>query len=331
MSTGFEVFKAGLLRDAPSAALRLVPASAADVIALGELIRAPKRERKVALPPAQVTQDALRGALREPQHLVLALKTESEPAEAVGVLWCHYRPRSSGWDCYVNEIALSPAWRGRGLGSRLLRAVRARARGAGAEHINLDQMADNAAVERLYARLGFHVVGYDLTRDAPFDWLITSDAPRTLRVRSPLAVDVAAVADWLATQNLLESLDRPELSREDIVSRLSRALQPGGEAVQVGFIDDRPRAVAWYEHRTSKRGSPIVVLHALGAGAASEDGAASPGSALRYLLAVCAADWTAAAAETAYATVWGSPSSPALEELRALGFAIGRRKWRWRV
>jgi len=248
MSTRFEAFRAGLLQDPPSAALRLTPASAEDVVALSEL-----------------------------------------------------------------------------------RALGARARGAGAEHIDLDQMADNAAVERLYTRLGFQIVGHELTRDAPFDWHATGALPAPFRVRSPSAADVVPVADWLAKQNLLESLDGPELPREDIASRLWRVLERGGEAVRVGFIDERPCAVAWYEHRASRRGAPMVVLHALRADAPGEDGARRTGSSLRHLLGACAADWTAAAAQTAHATVWGPPSSPALIELWALGFDIARRKWRWRL
>lgn len=331
MSTGFEAFKAELLRDPPSAELRLTTASADDVFALTQLIREPKLERKLVLPPARVTEEVLHTALGKPQHLVIAVKAVVRPGAAVGVLWCHGRPRSRGWDCYVNEIALSPAWRDRGLGSRLLRALAARARGAGAEHVGLDQMADNAAVERLYTRLGFRVVGHDLKRDAPFDWPTTGDVPGPFRVRSPQAAEVVALADWLTTQNLLDSLDEPELSREDVTARLWRALERRAEAVRVGFLGERPCAIAWYEHRASKRGAPIVVLHALGADAAAEDRACRTGSALRHLLGGCAADWTAAAAETAYATVWGPPSSPALGELWALGFDVGRRKWRWRV
>jgi len=60
MSTAFEGFKVGLLCDQPSAALRLTPASADDVVALGELIREPKLARGLALPPAQVTEEGTR-------------------------------------------------------------------------------------------------------------------------------------------------------------------------------------------------------------------------------------------------------------------------------
>jgi len=52
-------------------------------------------------------------------------------------------------------IGVLAAYRGRGIGRRLLRACLARAREAGFTRIELDVRADNAAAIRLYKRFGF--------------------------------------------------------------------------------------------------------------------------------------------------------------------------------
>lgn len=59
---------------------------------------------------------------------------------------------------YVSGIALLPEWRGAGLGSRMMAAMRARARGLGLPRLSLIAFAENAGSVRLYRRLGFDVV-----------------------------------------------------------------------------------------------------------------------------------------------------------------------------
>ncbi|MFA9200274.1 MAG: GNAT family N-acetyltransferase [Cypionkella sp.] len=55
-------------------------------------------------------------------------------------------------------IAVVPAWRGRGLGTALLRHAAADARGRGAERLFLEMRANNPA-RRLYERFGFQPIG----------------------------------------------------------------------------------------------------------------------------------------------------------------------------
>lgn len=75
--------------------------------------------------------------------------------------------------CLV-DIALLPAWRGRGIGTLLLKAVQAAARRAGASCLRLMVEPRNPA-RRLYERLGFttvadHQVGLEMEwRPAPED------------------------------------------------------------------------------------------------------------------------------------------------------------------
>jgi ribosomal-protein-alanine N-acetyltransferase len=61
-------------------------------------------------------------------------------------------------ELHINNIAVGPAWRGRGLGSALLGAVLDRARGLGATRATLEVRSSNAVALALYRRFGFEVV-----------------------------------------------------------------------------------------------------------------------------------------------------------------------------
>jgi len=54
-------------------------------------------------------------------------------------------------------LAVSPDWRGRGIGTALMRAAEDWARAQGAERMVLDLDANNAGAQRLYERLGYEV------------------------------------------------------------------------------------------------------------------------------------------------------------------------------
>jgi GNAT superfamily N-acetyltransferase len=63
---------------------------------------------------------------------------------------------------YVQDLWLAPEMRGRGLGRRLLAAVRARAARWGADHLLLMVARRNARAARFYARTGFRrLASYD--------------------------------------------------------------------------------------------------------------------------------------------------------------------------
>lgn len=62
-------------------------------------------------------------------------------------------------DLLVANVAVHPAARGHGLGSRLLNAALAHARHLGLTACRLDVRVSNTAAQRLYRRLGFAPVG----------------------------------------------------------------------------------------------------------------------------------------------------------------------------
>ena len=62
-------------------------------------------------------------------------------------------------EIHINNIALRPGFRARGMGSALLERVLSEGRGLGARRATLEVRASNTAARRLYERLGFYVAG----------------------------------------------------------------------------------------------------------------------------------------------------------------------------
>lgn len=66
-----------------------------------------------------------------------------------------------GSHALVVDVAVRPAWQGRGVGSALMRQAEAEARAAGATEMRLSALHKNQRAIDLYQRLGY--VPYDLT------------------------------------------------------------------------------------------------------------------------------------------------------------------------
>ena len=62
-------------------------------------------------------------------------------------------------EMHINNLAVHPTWRGRGLGTRLLAGVMAAAAGMGIRRATLEVRRSNLPAQRLYAAAGFRVVG----------------------------------------------------------------------------------------------------------------------------------------------------------------------------
>jgi len=60
---------------------------------------------------------------------------------------------------YISNVAVSPAWRNRGIGALLMRAAFVEAERDGMRSVVLDVETDNPDAQRLYERLGFRVTG----------------------------------------------------------------------------------------------------------------------------------------------------------------------------
>jgi [ribosomal protein S18]-alanine N-acetyltransferase len=62
-------------------------------------------------------------------------------------------------EIHINNLAVRPAFRGRGIGTDLMTHVLAQAQQLGARRATLEVRASNAAARRMYERLGFYVAG----------------------------------------------------------------------------------------------------------------------------------------------------------------------------
>src|SRR5207247_3539019 len=62
-------------------------------------------------------------------------------------------------EIHINNVAMRPAYRGRGLGTALLTHVLGEARRLGARRATLEVRSSNEGARRLYEHLGFRVAG----------------------------------------------------------------------------------------------------------------------------------------------------------------------------
>jgi ribosomal-protein-alanine N-acetyltransferase len=62
-------------------------------------------------------------------------------------------------EIHINNVAILPEYRGRGMGTAVLQHILAEARRLGARRATLEVRASNAGARRLYERLGFYVAG----------------------------------------------------------------------------------------------------------------------------------------------------------------------------
>ena len=62
-------------------------------------------------------------------------------------------------EIHINNLAIRPRYRGRGIGMALMQRVIEEARALGAPRATLEVRASNTAALRLYERLGFYVAG----------------------------------------------------------------------------------------------------------------------------------------------------------------------------
>lgn len=60
---------------------------------------------------------------------------------------------------HINNLAIDPSFRGRGLGTQLLREVLREAERLGAPHATLEVRRSNTAARRLYEQAGFTIAG----------------------------------------------------------------------------------------------------------------------------------------------------------------------------
>ena len=106
----------------------------------------------------------LRRAARKNRGFILVAEADGVPAAAA---FAHLRtfskeqrteerPTKMG---FLSDLSVLPNWRGRGIGTKLLREVEIRFRRAGCDHLALGVFVPNRGAQRLYRKVGFRPEG----------------------------------------------------------------------------------------------------------------------------------------------------------------------------
>ena len=109
------------------------------------------------------TKEQLRSQLPDEQHVFLVAETDGKVAGYVGMMYI----LDEG---YISNVAVSPEFRRRGLGDRLIDALLERADDLKLAFVTLEVRASNAPAIALYKKHGFVPVGqrknyYDLPKE----------------------------------------------------------------------------------------------------------------------------------------------------------------------
>ncbi|MEO8680468.1 MAG: ribosomal protein S18-alanine N-acetyltransferase [Vicinamibacterales bacterium] len=100
------------------------------------------------------TREWYEGELRRQDVcFIYVIRTPEQPVAGFCAFW------RVAEQLHINNLAIRPELRGRGLGACLLRAVIAEAAAMGAHHATLEVRRSNVAAIRLYAHAGFQQVG----------------------------------------------------------------------------------------------------------------------------------------------------------------------------
>ena len=137
--------------------------------------------------PVDVAVDAawLARRARYEQHDLVNSLVAFDGAEVAGMAVLAVRG-TRGW---VGGFGVVPAWRGRGLGRRLMSELVARARAAGLRRLSLEVLAGNTAALRLYERAGMRVTRDLLVMERPAGWEAPAP-PRAVAAREAPAAEL---------------------------------------------------------------------------------------------------------------------------------------------
>jgi ribosomal protein S18 acetylase RimI-like enzyme len=103
---------------------------------------------------APLTPEALEEIVRSPAT-VLFVARDSSGGSIVGSLTLVIFSAPTGPRAWIEDVVVTTATRGRGVGAALVHAANARAAAAGARTVDLTSRPSREAANRLYVRLGF--------------------------------------------------------------------------------------------------------------------------------------------------------------------------------
>ncbi len=115
--------------------------------------------------PDAYLESTFREAMRSDVYILLyLLEVEGENAGYL-ILSRSFSPEAGGPICWIEELYIRESYRGRGLGTKVLAAVR---KEFPAARLRLEVEPENEGAVRLYRRVGFKELGYvSYVSDAP--------------------------------------------------------------------------------------------------------------------------------------------------------------------
>src|SRR5438128_3969321 len=138
----------------PGIAVDVRLATDAELEAVTALLIAQLREHCVQTPEAKIAS-AVQALFRHPERGRILIAAGEEGPVGVAALSFAWPLEYADRSAWLEELYVEPAARGRGIGTRLLRAALRVAAEAGATVVDLEVEADHQRAARLYAREGF--------------------------------------------------------------------------------------------------------------------------------------------------------------------------------
>jgi ribosomal protein S18 acetylase RimI-like enzyme len=102
--------------------------------------------------------------LETPGHWIFVVEAGDEP---VGVLWLAERPHGRDKECYIYNIEIREAHRGKGFGRAAMQLAEAEARSHGLPRIALNVFGGNTVARNLYRSLGYAESAVHMAKDLP--------------------------------------------------------------------------------------------------------------------------------------------------------------------
>ena len=130
-------------------------ASRGDADAIGRLLYAFNQEFDEPTPAPSALAERMRLLLDGGDTVVLLADDGLEGPDGLAVLRFRAAIWSTGLECYLAELYVTPDRRGQGLGRALMEAVLREARSLGADTMDIGVDEPDVAARRLYESLGF--------------------------------------------------------------------------------------------------------------------------------------------------------------------------------
>src|SRR5688572_11271054 len=133
------------------------PFNAVDLTALLSLFEAQLREHDIATSPNSITA-VLHTLSVQPQHGLILTASHQDSIIGVAYAASILSLEHGGWSGWLEEFYVLPAWRGRGVGSRLLAAVIAAAKERDWPALDIEVDSAHTRVISLYTRNNFQSI-----------------------------------------------------------------------------------------------------------------------------------------------------------------------------